>query len=96
MKKALRLTYELEAIEGATMAAWLLAEALRTEQFGEESHLELAPKALAGVLALISARLHLLRSALVGDRPPMDIWAPHNAADEGEDEPGKDLLVVEE
>lgn len=101
-KKALRLSYELEAIEAATWAAWLLSEELRTGQFAEESHFELAPKAIAGVLALVSVRLHHVR-ALLGDREGhrrvRDLWALHNDASGERAEGGenhRDLMVLED
>ena len=94
-KKALRLSYELEAIEGAAIAARLLAEELGLDQFAEESHLDLAPRAMAGVLALVSARLHLLQTVLVGDRPVADIWAPHNDATGDDADGDRDLLKIE-
>jgi hypothetical protein len=82
--KAIRLTYELDAIDGAIRAAWMLADGLTTHQLGEATHFEQAPKAIAGVLALVSARLELLGSVLRGSRQPEALWAPHNQADEEE------------
>jgi hypothetical protein len=96
-KKALRLTYELDAIEGAVTAAWLLCEGLRTQQFGEAGHFEQVPKAVSGALALVSVRLQLVGAVLRGSRPPEELWAPHNQAGEDEEEArSNDLILVED
>ena len=93
-KKALRLSYELEIIDGAVLAAWTLAEQMRLEQFAEESHLKLGTRAIASVLALVSVRLQHVEAVLRGDRPLGQLWAPHNDATGQEDDLGSDLLTV--
>jgi hypothetical protein len=93
-KKALRLSYELEVIDGAVLAARTLTEQLRLEQFAEESHLKIGPRAIASVLALVSLRLQHVEAVLRGDRPPGQLWALHNDATGQEDDSGSDLLTV--
>jgi hypothetical protein len=93
-KKALRLSYELEVIDGAVLAAWTLAEQLRLDQFAEQSHLKVGQMAIASVLALVSVRLKHVEAVLRGDRPLGQLWAPHNDATGQEDDSGSDLMTV--
>ena len=79
-KKKLRLAYELATLQGAVLGAWLLAEALHTDQLGQDSHVSHGPRALAGILALVEGRLMLVGAALRGVAPGRLLWGLHNYA----------------
>ena len=81
MPRKVSVLWELDEVRAAIDAARLLADQLRHEGFPDDDAAKLAPRAIAAVLNLASARLTQLGAVLRGDLGASWIRAAHNAVE---------------
>ncbi len=92
---AVSLAAEVQELEGVVVAAKLLVDLLRYQQWGEVGDVERIPRATSALLALLACRMKQTARVLRGDASPETILAQHNEG-VGDEEEGVVLAIEPE
>jgi hypothetical protein len=77
---AVSLAAEVQELENVVVAAQLLVDLLRYQQWGEEGDVERIPRATSALLALLACRMRQTARVLRREASPETITAPFNQA----------------
>jgi hypothetical protein len=84
--RAVSLSAEVYELEGVTLAARLLVDLLKNEQWGEEADVRRIPRAASAVLTLLECRMRQVARVLRRTADPESVLADHNEAVSGTDD----------
>jgi hypothetical protein len=78
--KAVSLSAEVDELQGVVLAARLLVDLLRYEQWGDERDVRRIPRAVSAILTLLECRMHQMGRVLRRAAGPDTLLADHNQA----------------